>query len=148
MAHHLTRATHNPLVSAVAVLLKLAMNTSARTSRFLAVSSVLVFTLNTLSFVVTATSKIVFMGVFGLMLNGSGGVGPLVNGTNMSTIPSSTHVSRIVNLRCSPAGCLLVRTVNPGMTNMVNSTMTTNVLLKFLVWFVRGRWVGSSSAGV
>ncbi len=133
-AAHLTGATNDTLGSIVIVLLNLAMNYSARTDRFLALSAVGVFFLNTLTFVVTAASNMLFIGFFGLFLPRRGGVGPLVNGTNISTMPVTTHVSRGLNLRCSSGGCLLVRTVNPGITKMVNSTMTTNILLKFLDW--------------
>ncbi len=108
------------------------MNTATATTAFLAAGALSVVTLNIVTFNVTATYNMLFTGLVGLF--SGGGVGPLVNSTNISTIPVTTHISRAINRGTGPSGFLLVRTVNPGITNIVNSTVTTNTLVTVFNW--------------
>lgn len=141
-AREVTGTTRGRLVGVMAVVLNLSINTAADTRDFLGLGSVFVVTLNLVTFSMNATNNIIFNGVVYILAGN--GMGPLVNSTNISTIPVTTHMDRGINRGRGPSGFLLVRTVNPGISNIVNSTITTNILLALLGWLfgVRGKYSG------
>ncbi len=132
---HLSGAIRGRLVGVAAMFLNISMNTATATRTFLGPGALVVLTVNVITFNVKSTNNILVTGNVGLFLGG--GVGPLVNSTNISTIPVTTHMSRIINRRRGPNGFLLVRTVKPGITNIVNSTITTNFLVYFVTFWSR-----------
>ncbi len=129
----LSSATRGMLTGLVAVFLNVAVTYRVRTSGFLGFGALLVLKLNLFTFVFSATNNMVFTGLVGLFLPGSGGVGPVVNTTNVSTFPVSNHIMRGVKLGRSPRGFLLVRSVNIGISNRVTSIVTNNLVLDFFL---------------
>ncbi len=128
----LSSATRGILTGLVAVFLNVAVTYHVRTSRFLHPRALLVLNLNLFTFVFSAINNIVFTGLLGLF--SGGGVGPVVNTTNVSTFPVSTHIIRGVNLRRSDRGFLLVRSVNIGISNRVTSIVTNNLVVDLIDW--------------
>lgn len=93
-----------------------------------------------LTFTLSVANNVFFIGLFGLF--DGGGVGPLVNTAKLDTIPVTDHIYGSVTAGCSPGGRMLGCYVSDGVSNMVNSTITTNILVSFLKWAIDEGGVG------
>lgn len=132
-AFHLFSTTSGDVVGTTAVFLKLSINTAVATRTFLGFAAVNVMVKNFLTFTLSVTNNVFFIGLFGLFAGG--GVGPLVKTAKLDTMPVTSHITGRVTLGCSPGGRILRCYVTDGVSNIVNSTMTTNMLVSFLKWF-------------
>lgn len=92
---------------------------------------------NFLTFTLSVANNVLFIGLIGLF--SGGGVGPLVNTAKLDTIPVTDHITGRVTLGCSSGGRILRCYVTDGVSKMVNSTITTNILVSFLTWWGGGQ---------
>ncbi|MDD2196000.1 MAG: sodium ion-translocating decarboxylase subunit beta [Bacteroidales bacterium] len=128
----LAEAARGPIVDIVTILLGLTVGASTQASVFLNTSSLLIFGLGALSFVIATTAGVSFVKFMNLFLSKDNKINPLIGNAGVSAVPASARVSQMIGLEYDKTNYLLMHAMAPNVAGVIGSAVAAGILLNFL----------------
>ncbi|MEG1563736.1 MAG: sodium ion-translocating decarboxylase subunit beta [Bacteroides sp.] len=122
-----------PLIDSITILLGLTVGASTQASEFLTPSTLYIFFLGFMAFIIATTSGVLFVKAFNLILPKSKKINPLIGNAGVSAVPMSARISQNVGLEYDPTNYLLMHAMGPNVAGVIGSAVAAGVLLGFLM---------------
>ena len=132
VTRRLAETARGPLIDVVTTLIGLTVGASTQADKFLSGSSVKIFVLGLLSFVIATTCGVLFVKIWNIFLKGDRKINPLIGNAGVSAVPDSARVSEIVGREFDPNNHLLMHAMGPNVAGVIGSAVAAGILLGFL----------------
>lgn len=132
VTRRLAETARGPLVDIVTILLGLTVGASTQADVFVNASSLKIFTLGALSFVIATTTGILFVKLMNLFLSKENKINPLIGNSGVSAVPDSARVSHHIGLQYDKTNYLLMHAMAPNVAGVIGSAVAAGILLSFL----------------
>lgn len=132
VTRRLAETARGPLIDVVTTLIGLTVGASTQADKFLSGSSVKIFVLGLLSFVIATTCGVLFVKIWNTFLKGDRKINPLIGNAGVSAVPDSARVSEIVGREFDPNNHLLMHAMGPNVAGVIGSAVAAGILLGFL----------------
>ena len=133
VTRRLANTASGPLIDTITILLGLTVGASTQASEFLTWSSVQIFILGALSFIIATTAGVLFVKIFNLFLKKDNKINPLIGNAGVSAVPDSARISQVVGLEYDPTNYLLMNAMGPNVAGVIGSAVAAGILLGFLM---------------
>jgi carboxybiotin decarboxylase len=120
------------MIDIVTILLGLTVGASTQADVFLTLSSIKIFTLGALSFVVATAGGLLFAKFMNLFLKGDNKINPLIGAAGVSAVPDSARVVQHEGLKADPTNHLLMHAMAPNVSGVIGSAIAAGILLSYL----------------
>ena len=132
VTRRLAETARGPLIDTITILLGVTVGASTQASEFLTVSSILIFGLGALSFVIATCAGVLFVKFFNLFLREGNKINPLIGNAGVSAVPDSARISQTVGLEYDSRNYLLMHAMGPNVAGVIGSAVAAGILLGFL----------------
>ncbi|MBQ7194287.1 MAG: sodium ion-translocating decarboxylase subunit beta [Bacteroidales bacterium] len=133
VTRRLAETARGPLIDVVTILIGLTVGASTQANVFISATSVKIFLLGLLSFVIATTCGVLFVKIFNLFIkNPENKINPLIGNAGVSAVPDSARVSETVGLEADPSNHLLMNAMAPNVAGVIGSAVAAGILLGFL----------------
>ena len=132
VTRRLAETARGPLIYVVTTLIGLTVGCSTQADKFLALTSVKIFGLGLLSFIIATTCGVLFVKLWNLFLPEGRKLNPLIGNAGVSAVPDSARVSEVVGLEADPKNHLLMHAMAPNVAGVIGSAVAAGILLSFL----------------
>ncbi len=133
VTRRLAETARGSLIDIVTILLGLTVGASTQASVFLTPTSVLIFGLGAVSFMIATAGGLVFAKIMNLFLRGDDRINPLIGAAGVSAVPDSARVVQHEGLRYDPTNHLLMHAMAPNVSGVIGSAVAAGILLSFLL---------------
>lgn len=121
------------MIDIVTILLGLTVGASTQATVFLKDTSILIFILGAVSFMIATAGGILFAKAMNLFLPEEKKINPLVGAAGVSAVPDSARVVQQQGLRYDPSNHLLMHAMAPNVSGVIGSAVAAGILLSFLL---------------
>ena len=128
----LAKTASGPLCDTVTILLGVTVGASTQASEFLTPSTLGIFALGFMAFVIASASGVLFVKIFNLVLPKSKKINPLIGNAGVSAVPMSARISNNIGLEYDSTNYLLMHAMGPNVAGVIGSAVAAGVLLGFL----------------
>ncbi|GHV58064.1 oxaloacetate decarboxylase subunit beta [Bacteroidia bacterium] len=132
VTRRLAETARGPMIDIVTILLGITVGASTQATQFLTVSSLKIFGLGALSFIIATAAGVLFVKFFNLFLHGDNKINPLVGNAGVSAVPDSARISQVVGLEYDSTNYLLMHAMGPNVAGVIGSAVAAGILLGFL----------------
>ncbi len=133
VTRRLAETASGPLIDSITIVLGLTVGASTQASEFLTPSTIYIFFLGFMAFIIATTSGVLFVKLFNLILPKSKRINPLIGNAGVSAVPMSARISQNVGLEYDPTNYLLMHAMGPNVAGVIGSAVAAGVLLGFLM---------------
>jgi carboxybiotin decarboxylase len=133
VTRRLAETARGSMIDIVTILLGLTVGASTQASVFLTPTSVLIFGLGAVSFMIATAGGLIFAKVMNLFLRGDDKINPLIGAAGVSAVPDSARVVQHEGLRYDPTNHLLMHAMAPNVSGVIGSAVAAGILLSFLL---------------
>ncbi|MBP6066013.1 sodium ion-translocating decarboxylase subunit beta [Bacteroides sp.] len=133
VTRRLAETASGPLIDTITILLGLTVGASTQASEFLTASTIYIFFLGFMAFIIATASGVFFVKIFNLVLPKSKKINPLIGNAGVSAVPMSARISQNVGLEYDPTNYLLMHAMGPNVAGVIGSAVAAGVLLGFLM---------------
>ena len=99
---------------------------------FLVPSTLGIFALGFMAFIIASASGVLFVKIFNLVLPKSKKINPLIGNAGVSAVPMSARISNNIGLEYDSTNYLLMHAMGPNVAGVIGSAVAAGVLLGFL----------------
>ncbi|MFH1000613.1 MAG: sodium ion-translocating decarboxylase subunit beta [Bacteroidota bacterium] len=128
----LADTARNSLIDIVTILLGVTVGASTQATVFLKDTSLMIFGLGALSFVIATAGGVLFAKVMNLFLKEGNKINPLIGAAGVSAVPDSARVVQQEGLKYDPTNHLLMHAMAPNVSGVIGSAVAAGILLSFL----------------
>ena len=128
----LAKTASNAMTDIVTMRLGLTVGTSTQASQFLTLSTVKIFFLGAMAFIIATFAGVLFVKFFNLFLSKDNKLNPLIGNAGVSAVPMAARISNDVGLKYDPRNYLLMHAMGPNVAGVIGSAVAAGVLLGFL----------------
>ena len=128
----LAKTASNAMTDIVTMILGLTVGTSTQASQFLTLSTVKLFFLGAMAFIIATFAGVLFVKFFNLFLSKDNKLNPLIGNAGVSAVPMAARISNDVGLKYDPRNYLLMHAMGPNVAGVIGSAVAAGVLLGFL----------------
>jgi len=121
------------LIDIVTILLGITVGASTQADVFLTPSSLKIFGLGALSFMVATCGGLLFAKLMNVFLRGDNKINPLIGAAGVSAVPDSARVVQHEGLKADPTNHLLMHAMAPNVSGVIGSAVAAGILLSFLL---------------
>lgn len=121
-----------PMIDIVTILLGLTVGASTQADVFLNSTSLRIFGLGALSFVIATVAGIMFVKLMNVFLRPENKINPLIGNSGVSAVPDSARVSHLIGLQYDKTNYLLMHAMAPNVAGVIGSAVAAGILLSFL----------------
>lgn len=132
VTRRLAETARGPLIDIVTILIGVTVGCSTQADKFLQMSSVKIFALGALSFVIATAAGVLFVKFFNLFLKEGNKINPLIGNAGVSAVPDSARVSNNIGLEYDRSNYLLMHAMGPNVAGVIGSAVAAGILLGFL----------------
>ncbi|GHT23215.1 oxaloacetate decarboxylase subunit beta [Bacteroidia bacterium] len=132
VTRRLAETARGPLIDVITILLGITVGASTQATQFLTLSSLKIFGLGALSFVIATTTGVLFVKFFNIFLGKDNKINPLIGNAGVSAVPDSARISQVVGLEYDSSNYLLMHAMGPNVAGVIGSAVAAGVLLGFL----------------
>jgi oxaloacetate decarboxylase beta subunit len=132
VTRRLAETARGPLIDIVTILLGLTVGASTQADVFVNASSLKIFMLGAISFVIATTTGILFVKFMNLFLSKENKINPLIGNSGVSAVPDSARVSHHIGLHYDKTNYLLMHAMAPNVAGVIGSAVAAGILLSFL----------------
>ncbi len=132
VTRRLAETARGPLIDVITILIGLTVGASTQADKFLQLTSVLIFVLGALSFIIATTGGVLFVKFFNLFLKEGNKINPLIGNSGVSAVPDAARVSNNVGLQYDKTNYLLMHAMGPNVAGVIGSAVAAGILLAFL----------------
>ena len=133
VTRRLAETARGSMIDIVTILLGLTVGASTQASVFLTPTSVLIFGLGAVSFMIATAGGLIFAKIMNLFLRGNDRINPLIGAAGVSAVPDSARVVQHEGLRYDPTNHLLMHAMAPNVSGVIGSAVAAGILLSFLL---------------
>ena len=128
----LATTASGPLIDVITILIGITVGCSTQADKFLQWSSVKIFILGALSFVIATFAGVLFVKFFNLFLKEGNKINALIGNAGVSAVPDAARVSNNVGLEYDKTNFLLMHAMGPNVAGVIGSAVAAGILLAFL----------------
>ena len=128
----LATTASGPLIDVITILIGITVGCSTQADKFLQWSSVKIFILGALSFVIATFAGVLFEKFFNLFLKENNKINPLIGNAGVSAVPDAARVSNNIGLEYDKTNFLLMHAMGPNVAGVIGSAVAAGILLAFL----------------
>lgn len=128
----LAKTASNALTDIVTILLGMTVGASTQATSFLTASTIKIFFLGFMAFIIASASGVLFVKLFNLFLPKKKKINPLIGNAGVSAVPMSARISNNLGLEYDPSNYLLMHAMGPNVAGVIGSAVAAGVLLGFL----------------
>ncbi|MBO5805042.1 MAG: sodium ion-translocating decarboxylase subunit beta [Bacteroidales bacterium] len=128
----LAETARGPLIDVITILIGVTVGCSTQADQFLSSSSIKIFALGALSFIIATTFGVLFVKFFNLFLKEGNKINPLIGNAGVSAVPDAARVSNSVGLEYDKKNYLLMHAMGPNVAGVIGSAVAAGILLGFL----------------
>ncbi|MBE6230691.1 MAG: sodium ion-translocating decarboxylase subunit beta [Bacteroidales bacterium] len=128
----LATTASGPLIDVITILIGITVGCSTQADKFLQWSSVKIFILGAISFVIATFAGVLFVKFFNLFLKEGNKINPLIGNAGVSAVPDAARVSNNVGLEYDKTNFLLMHAMGPNVAGVIGSAVAAGILLAFL----------------
>ena len=114
------------------ILIGLSMGASTVATSFLTPSSLFIFGIGAVSFIIGTASGILFVKLMNLFLKDGNKINPLIGNAGVSALPDSARVSQEMGLKYDRTNHLLMHAMAPTVASTIGSAVVAGIMLGFL----------------
>jgi oxaloacetate decarboxylase beta subunit len=133
VTRRLADTASGPLIDTITMLLGLTVGASTQASEFLTSSTLYIFFLGFMAFIIATASGVLFVKAFNLILPTAKKINPLIGNAGVSAVPMSARISQNIGLEYDPTNYLLMHAMGPNVAGVIGSAVAAGVLLGFLI---------------
>ena len=133
VTRRLAETARGSMIDIVTILLGLTVGASTQADVFLTPTSVLIFGLGAVSFMIATAGGLIFARIMNLFLRGDDRINPLIGAAGVSAVPDSARVVQHEGLRYDPTNHLLMHAMAPNVSGVIGSAVAAGILLSFLL---------------
>ena len=126
VTERLAKTARNALVDIVTILLGFSVGASTQAQTFLTPTSILIFALGAISFIIATTGGLLFAKFMNLFLKEK--INPLIGAAGVSAVPDSARVVQMVGQKEDPENFLLMHAMAPNVAGVIGSAIAAGVL--------------------
>ncbi len=128
----LATTASGPLIDVITILIGITVGCSTQADKFLQWSSVKIFILGAISFVIATFAGVLFVKFFNLFLKEGNKINPLIGNAGVSAVPDAARVSNNIGLEYDKTNFLLMHAMGPNVAGVIGSAVAAGILLAFL----------------
>lgn len=128
----LADTARNSMIDIVTIILGVTVGASTQATVFLKDTSLMIFGLGALSFIIATAGGIMFAKFMNLFLKEGDKINPLVGAAGVSAVPDSARVVQNEGLKYDPSNHLLMHAMAPNVSGVIGSAVAAGILLSFL----------------
>ncbi|MBR5250153.1 MAG: sodium ion-translocating decarboxylase subunit beta [Bacteroidales bacterium] len=132
VTRRLAETARGPLIDVITILIGITVGCSTQADKFLQWSSIKIFILGFLSFIIATTTGVLFVKFFNLFLKEGNKINPLIGNAGVSAVPDSARISNNVGLEYDRTNYLLMHAMGPNVAGVIGSAVAAGILLGFL----------------
>jgi len=132
VTRRLAETARGPLIDVITILIGLTVGASTQADKFLQLTSVYIFILGALSFIIATAGGVLFVKFFNLFLKEGNKINPLIGNAGVSAVPDSARVSQLVGQEYDKTNHLLMHAMGPNVAGVIGSAVAAGILLGFL----------------
>ncbi len=121
------------LINIVTILLGITVGASTQADVFLTPSSIKIFMLGALSFVIATAGGVISAKVMNLFYKKENKINPMIGAAGVSAVPDSARVVQTMGLKEDPTNHLLMHAMAPNVSGVIGSAIGAGILLSFLM---------------
>jgi carboxybiotin decarboxylase len=129
----LANTASNALIDIVTIVLGLTVGASTQADVFLTPTSILIFVLGALSFMIATAGGVIFAKVMNIFLKEGNKLNPLIGAAGVSAVPDSARVVQHEGLKEDPTNHLLMHAMAPNVSGVIGSAVAAGIMLSFLL---------------
>jgi carboxybiotin decarboxylase len=133
VTRRLAETARGSLIDIVTILLGLTVGASTQADVFLTPTSILIFILGAISFMIATAGGLLFAKFMNLFLSEGNKINPLIGAAGVSAVPDSARVVQHEGLRYDPTNHLLMHAMAPNVSGVIGSAVAAGILLSFLL---------------
>jgi len=133
VTRRLAETARTSLIDIVTILLGLTVGASTQATVFLKDTSLLIFGLGALSFMIATLGGLSFAKIMNYFLPEDKKINPLVGAAGVSAVPDSARVVQHEGLIHDPSNHLLMHAMAPNVSGVIGSAVAAGILLSFLL---------------
>ncbi len=122
-----------PLIDIVTILIGITVGASTQATTFLTASSIGIFGIGALSFIIATCGGIIFVKFMNLFLSDENKINPLIGNAGVSAVPDSARVSQVIGLQYDKTNHLLMHAMAPNVAGVIGSAVAAGILMSFLL---------------
>ena len=128
----LAETARGPLIDVVTILIGVTVGCSTQADVFLTDTSIKIFVLGLLSFVIATACGVLFAKFMNLFCREGNKINPLIGNAGVSAVPDSARVSQNVGREFDKNNHLLMHAMAPNVAGVIGSAVAAGILLSFL----------------
>ncbi|MBQ8837774.1 MAG: sodium ion-translocating decarboxylase subunit beta [Bacteroidales bacterium] len=128
----LAETARGPLIDVVTILIGVTVGCSTQADVFLTGTSVKIFLLGLMSFVIATICGVLFAKFMNLFCKEGNRINPLIGNAGVSAVPDAARVSQNVGREFDPHNHLLMHAMAPNVAGVIGSAVAAGILLSFL----------------
>ncbi len=132
VTRRLAETARGPLIDTITILLGVTVGASTQATEFLTWSSLKIFILGAISFIIATAAGVLFVKIFNLFLKKDNKINPLIGNAGVSAVPDSARISQVVGLEYDSTNYLLMHAMGPNVAGVIGSAVAAGILLGFL----------------
>lgn len=129
----LANTASNAIIDIVTIVLGLTVGASTQADVFLTPSSILIFVLGAVSFMIATAGGVIFAKIMNWFSSKDNPVNPMIGAAGVSAVPDSARVVQNMGLAEDPSNHLLMHAMAPNVAGVIGSAVAAGVLLSFLM---------------
>ena len=132
VTRRLAETARGPLIDVVTILIGVTVGCSTQADVFLTASSLKIFILGLLSFVIATIGGVGFAKFMNLFYKEGNKINPLIGNAGVSAVPDAARVSQNVGREFDKNNHLLMHAMAPNVAGVIGSAVAAGILLSFL----------------
>jgi oxaloacetate decarboxylase beta subunit len=132
VTRRLAETARGPLIDVITILIGLTVGASTQADKFLQLTSIYIFILGALSFIIATTGGVLFVKFFNLFLKEGNKINPLIGNAGVSAVPDAARVSQVIGQEYDKTNHLLMHAMGPNVAGVIGSAVAAGILLGFL----------------
>ncbi|MBQ2966266.1 MAG: sodium ion-translocating decarboxylase subunit beta [Bacteroidales bacterium] len=128
----LAETARGPLIDVVTILIGVTVGCSTQADVFLTATSVKIFFLGLLSFIIATACGVLFTKFMNLFCKEGNKINPLIGNAGVSAVPDAARVSQNVGREYDKNNHLLMHAMAPNVAGVIGSAVAAGILLSFL----------------
>ncbi|MBO5808012.1 MAG: sodium ion-translocating decarboxylase subunit beta [Bacteroidales bacterium] len=128
----LAETARGPMIDVVTILIGVTVGCSTQADVFLSATSIKIFALGLLSFVIATICGVGFVKIMNLFYKEENKINPLIGNAGVSAVPDAARVSQNVGREFDKNNHLLMHAMAPNVAGVIGSAVAAGILLSFL----------------
>lgn len=128
----LAETARGPMIDVVTILIGVTVGCSTQADVFLSATSIKIFALGLLSFVIATVCGVGFVKIMNLFCKEENKINPLIGNAGVSAVPDAARVSQNVGREFDKNNHLLMHAMAPNVAGVIGSAVAAGILLSFL----------------